>query len=201
MQTPAMKYFLSALCATVILITLLPAKRLMAASIMRHDQTASGLTGWRVQDENIKVELNPLQKDQVRAFYLGRGFSAVLTERIADACVYQTIIENVSDPAGDTLLEVKLPDWRILSDPEPQALRSKENWIDELTAEGASAAATLAFKWATFPAQQYFKLTGDYGWGMILFGKQAAETFDLRLQWYINGERFEQLIAGLNCPD
>ena len=192
---------LATLYAAAALFILQPAQQLMAASITRHDQTASGLSGWRVQDENIKVELNPLYKDQVRAFYLGRGFSEALTERIADACVYQAVIENVSDPAGDTLLEVNLSDWRILGGSGPQALRSKENWIDELTAAGASATATLAFKWATFPTQQYFKLTGDYGWGMMLFGKPGAETFDLRLQWFVDGERFEQLVAGLSCPD
>jgi hypothetical protein len=189
------------LYAAAALFILQPAQQLMAASITRHDQTASGLSGWRVQDENIKVELNPLYKDQVRAFYLGRGFSEALTERIADACVYQAVIENVSDPAGDTLLEVNLSDWRIIGSSGPQALRSKESWIDELTAAGASATATLAFKWATFPTQQYFKLTGDYGWGMMLFGKQTTETFNLQLQWYIDGERVEQRVAGLNCPD
>jgi hypothetical protein len=197
-----MRIYLNTVYAVLtVLVTLLPAQWLMAASIIRHDETVSGILGWRIQDENIKVELNPLLKDQVRAFYLGRGFSEALTERIAGACVYQTVIENVSDPEEDTLLEVNLLDWRIISSFGPQALRSKEGWIGEWTAAGASATATLAFKWATFPMQQYFKLTGDYGWGMILFGKQTSETFDLRLQWYVDGEPAEQLVAGLSCPD
>lgn len=183
------------------LIVLLLINPVNAASISRHDQTASGLQGWRIQDENIKIELNPLQKDQVRAFYLGRGFSKQLTERIAGSCVYQAVIENISNPELNTQLEVDLSDWRLNDGLNELALRSKDEWIQEWTDSGASASAILAFKWATFPARQFFKLTGDYGWGMILFGKPKGETIDLRVKWYTNGELMEQMVTGLSCPD
>ncbi len=193
---------LSSACPGVVLFfVLLLFGSASATTISRHDQTASGLQGWRVQDENIKIELNPLQKDQVRAFYLGRGFSEILTERIADSCVYQTVIENVSTPNRDTQLEVDLSDWRLNGKPDGVALRSKEEWIQEWTTSGASVASILAFKWATFPTLQFFKLTGDYGWGMILFGKQTGKTFDLLLKWSRDGEPEEQLVRGLSCPD
>jgi len=173
----------------------------MAVTISRHDQTASGLLGWRVQDENIKIELNPLQQDQVRAFYLGRGFSESLTEQIMSACVYQAVIENVTDATVDTLVDVNLADWYLDDGAGPAALLPKDAWLDEWTKSGASAASVLAFKWATFPTQQAFKLTGDYGWGMILFGRQINETFDLKLKWYTDGLPVEQSVKGLSCPD
>lgn len=191
----------SACFSAVIFIVLLSSGSVAAATISRHDQTASGLLGWRVQDRNIKIELNPLLKDQVRAFYLGRGFSGPLTERIADSCVYQTVIENISAPDMNTQVNVNLSDWRVNGESGPVALPSKGEWIQEWKASGASAASILAFKWATFPTLQYFKLTGDYGWGMILFGKQAGKTFDLLLKWTTDGEPEEQLVQGLSCPD
>jgi hypothetical protein len=197
-----MKKSLSSACfAVALFIVLALYGSASAATISRHDQTASGLLGWRVQDANIKIELNPLQKDQVRAFYLGRGFSEPLTERIADSCVYQTVIENVSAPDRDTQLEVNLSDWRFSDKTGGVALRSKEKWIQEWSTSGASSASILAFKWATFPTLQYFKLTGDYGWGMILFGKQTGRTFDLLIKWTTDGEPEEQLVQGLSCPD
>ena len=108
-QTSRMKHPLnSTYIGVASFIVLLLGGSVTAATISRHEQTASGLLGWRVQDENIKIELNPLQKDQVRAFYLGRGFSEQLTERIADSCVYQTVIENISTPDRHTRLEVDL---------------------------------------------------------------------------------------------
>lgn len=200
-QTSRMKYFPTVFCITALSFFVLLSGLASGATIIRHDQTASGLMGWRVQDENIKIELNPLQKDQVRAFYLGRGFSASLTERIAQACVHQVVIENVSDPETGMPLEVKLSDWRLDDGTGPQALRSKDEWLLEWTASGASAASILAFKWATFPSQQDFKLTGDYGWGMLLFGNQTGETFDLHLKWHTEGGFVEQLVQGLSCPE
>ena len=188
-------------CITGLSLIVLLGGLASGATISRHDQTASGLMGWRVKDENIKIELNPLQKDQVRAFYLGRGFSAALAERIAKACVYQVVIENVSDPKTRLPLEVKLSDWRLNDDSGPQVLRSKDEWILDWTALGASAASMLAFKWATFPSQQDFKLTGDYGWGMILFGNQIGETFDLLLKWHTEDQLVEQFVPDLSCPD
>jgi hypothetical protein len=200
-QTSSMKYFPTVICTTALSFFVLLSGSASGATIGRHDETASGLLGWRVQDENIKIELNPLQKDQVRAFYLGRGFSVPLTERIAEACVYQLVIENISDPETNVLLEVKLSDWRLSDESGPRALRSKDEWIREWTASGASAASILAFKWATFPSQQNFKLTGDFGWGMIPFGNQTGETFDLHLKWHTEGELVEQFVSGLSCPE
>ena len=176
--------------------------QLAAASVSRHEQTASGLEGWRVEDRNIRIELNPLLRDQVRAFYLGRGFSEALTESIANACVYQTIIENVSAANPPAQLEVDLADWRISGEGvEERPLVSKEEWTQRWALEGAGTASLIAFKWATFPTKQYYKLSGDYGWGMILFGGQAGERFDVDAVWRVDGEVSEQRITGLYCPD
>jgi hypothetical protein len=196
-----MKYFPTAICITAVSLFVLLSNSVSAVNISRHDQTSSGLVGWRVQDDNIKIELNPLHKDQVRAFYLGRGFSISLTERIAEACVYQVVIENISNPRENIQLEVDLSDWRLNDESGPVVRRSKDEWIQEWTDSGASAASILAFRWATFPTLQNFKLTGDYGWGMVLFGNQTGKTFDLQLKWYTEGHLVEQLVTGLSCPE
>ena len=175
---------------------------LAAASVSRHDQTASGLEGWRLEDENIRIELNPLMRDQVRAFYLGRGFSQALTESIASACVYQAVIKNVSTLNPSAQLEVDLADWRLLySEGEERPLVSKDEWTERWRREGATSASLLAFKWATFPSKQYYKLNGDYGWGMLLFGTQASEPFDVLAVWRVGGKLAEQRISGLYCPE
>lgn len=172
-----------------------------ATTVMRHAETASGALGWRIQSEHIMIELNPLYKDQIRAFYLGRGFSEPVTERISQACVFQTVIRNVSGKEEDVLLEVNLADWRLTGRGQTakQALTSKDAWLQELATAGASTASRLAFRWATFPEQQDFKLSGDYGWGMILFGKQPEDSFDLLVKWRENAVTHEQIIENLNC--
>ncbi len=166
-----------------------------AAEVSQHRETASGASGWRLLDDAIKIELNPLYRDQVRAFYLGRGFSEAVAEWISRQCVFQTVIENVTTPAEPVPVAVDLADWRI----GDRHLVTKQERLQALEEAGASQAARLAFKWATFPEQQDFKLSGDYGWGMILFGEQPEEGFDLHAVWRVNGEAREYTISNLSC--
>lgn len=185
---------------SILLYALLLVEVSYAASIERHDETASGARGWRIQDSHIMIELNPLYKDQVRAFYLGRGFSEQVTEHISQSCVFQTVIKNVSSPKDNVLVEVNLADWWIVGEAGSWvALIDKASRLHELEAAGASNASLLAFRWATFPEQQEFKLSGDYGWGMILFGEQTDNRFDLLVKWRANGLANEQLIKNLTC--
>lgn len=172
-----------------------------AAEVVRHSETASGAKGWRLLSEHIKIELNPLYRDQVLGFYLGRGFSEAVSKQISDQCVFQTVIQNVTPEAADTHVEVNLADWRIIADPgaTPEPLVSKVDRINALQAAGASSAALLAYKWATFPEQQDFKLSGDYGWGMILFGEQPDGLFDLHVSWRVDGNQHEFTFEGLTC--
>jgi hypothetical protein len=172
-----------------------------AANLSRNNETLSGLPGWKVKGENIKIELNPLLRDQVRAFYLGRGFSEAISERISESCVYQTVIENTSDPNRNTQLEVDLSLWRVRSEKLGQPLINKSSWMRKWKQAGASEASVNAFRWATFPTTQVFNLTGDYGWGMILFGRKPGEHFDLELRWFIDGTPVDQKIENLICPD
>ena len=170
-----------------------------AASITRHDQTASGLQGWQIQGEHIQIQLNPLKPEQVRAFYLGRGFPKEVSEQIVNSCVYQVVIKNTSVADSDAIVSVNLEDWRVFDQQAQKALVPKEKWLEKWAELGASDAAIIAFKWATFPAQQVFEQTGDYGWGMILFGDQLEETFNVELQWRVNDEANHQKVEQLMC--
>ena len=154
-----------------------------AASVSRHSKTASGLSGWLIQDEHIEIQLNPLTQDQVRAFYLGRGFSIELADTISLQCVYQAIIKNVSDDAVSENITMTLSDWKVLDGETQRSLTSKQKWLSYFSDSGVSKQSRLAFRWATFPTQQEFESRGDYGWGMILFGPIERQQFDLQIQW------------------
>lgn len=192
---------LALLCAALLTFILLLASAARAAEVSRHDQTASGLQGWLIEDHNIHIELNPLRLDQVRAFYLGRGFSEEMTEQIATACVFQTVIRNISAPDQEVSIDVDLADWRLVEGQVQLPLTGKDEWLRKWAAAGAGRAAQLAFRWATFPARQSFKLTGDYGWGMILFGKPPGEQFDLLIRWRVNDQAAERLVTAMRCPN
>lgn len=203
------------LFGSILLLLLLPIGSFASAEITvsRHQQTASGLQGWLLEDQKIEIQLNPLKQDQVRAFYLARGFSSDVVEQIAASCVFQAVMSNISEPAVE--VSVDLSDWRLLENTREARLTSKDQWLQSWAEQGASDAARVAFRWATFPWMQSMQQTGDYGWGMILLGDGRQPTlsqssfnqstfnqssFDIVVRWRVQGELFSQTLQGLSCP-
>jgi len=172
---------------------------LAETTVSRHQQTASGLQGWLLEDQKIEIQLNPLKQDQVRAFYLARGFTADIVEQMAASCVFQAVMTNVSGEAQE--VSVDLSDWRLQENALETRLITKDEWLRRWAEQGASDAAQVAFRWATFPWEQSMQQTGDYGWGMILLGEDRQSIFNLEVRWRVQGALFSQTLQGLSCPD
>lgn len=172
-----------------------------AAEITRHSETASGLQGWKISDGKIEIQLNPLQRDQVRAFYLARGFSDEVTQQIESSCVFQAVMSNVSAPADEISVGVDLSQWKLLTPQGMRPLTDKDNWLQKWKEMGASDASNVAFRWATFPWEQTYVQSGDYGWGMILLGKDLPDKFSVVTRWTVAGQGQSQQIDGLSCPN
>ena len=173
---------------------------LKAAEITRHSETASGLQGWLISDGNFEIQLNPLLRDQVRAFYLARGFTDEVTQTIERSCVFQAVMSNVSSPADGISVDVDLSLWRIVTPEGSTPLTDKDSWLQRWDEMGATQASTVAFRWATFPWQQSYVQSGDYGWGMILLGEDLPEGFSVMMRWTVAGQAQSQRIDGLSCP-
>ncbi len=191
-------YKATTLLAVLCLLCSLPVK---AAKITRHSETASGLQGWSITDERIEIQLNPLQRDQVRAFYLARGFSDEVTQEIERSCVFQAVMSNISSPVDGISVGVDLSQWRIVTSKGSAPLTDKDSWLQRWDEMGASQASNVAFRWATFPWQQRYVQSGDYGWGMILLGADLPEVFSVLLHWTVAGQPHSQRIDGLSCPE
>lgn len=186
---------------TVLIAILIFAHPVNSLSIRQHEQTASGAPGWLLSDDNIEIQLNPLRKEQVRAFYLGRGFSTDAAESIANSCVFQTVIKNTSSVGLDISIDVNRDNWVVIDTEGRKKLAPKSVWMDKWQALGESEAAKIAFRWAIFPIEQTFPLTGDYAWGMILFEAKLGEPFAVELEWKENNESHRETIEGLRCLD
>lgn len=171
-----------------------------AAQVTRHNETVSGLQGWRIQGGYIEIQLNPLKPEQTSAFYLGRGFSEQIAERIAQSCVYQIVIKNISTQNDAKEVSIDLSDWRLIDQRGESSLITKQAWREKWLEMGASKAAITAFGWATYPWQQVFSPAGDSGWGMILFGPIEGDSFALTTHWRVDGEPQQQTVEHLLCP-
>lgn len=202
-QTVSMKsmYLLNKVVSSLVMLSLAYALSVNAAEISQHAETASGLQGWLISDGNIEIQLNPLLRDQVRAFYLARGFSDEVTQQIEISCVFQAVMSNVSVPADENSVSVDLSQWIITTPKGATPLKDKDSWLHQWSEMGASDTSNVAFRWATFPWEQTFVQSGDYGWGMILLGKNLPDHFKLMAAWSVAGQPQSQLVDGLSCPD
>ncbi len=184
------------LAATTTLIglcTTLPA----AAEVLTETVVDSGARSWVLRDGPLELRLQQLTLDQIRAFYLGRGFDAAEAERIAHGCVFQTVARNIGT-AGSIALN--LAHWRLETAGGPRPIKLKREWNQEFQARGTPPSARIAFRWATFPTEQSFD-PSDYNWGMTTFGLPPGTRFDLALQWWVDGQPQQTLIKSMSCAE
>lgn len=162
----------------------------------RVDPKTGALT-WETQAHGVTVSFTQLLPDQVRAFYLNRGFDAVDAERFALACVYMTVLRNDSAPGE---LSFRLADWEVRQTGQARALPPLDAWLSEWEARGVPPSARLAFRWAQFPTEQSYAL-GEWNQGMLATGLPPASRFDLIARWTLAGQIYEGRLADVRCAD
>ena len=168
-----------------------------AATSERGVDAETGLRSWEWREAGAVLRLVQRLPDQSRAYFQARGFSAAAAERIAAACVFQTIFRNESERP----LSYSLDDWRVLHQGASGSLVTRERW-DAAWREGeASEAARIALRWSLLPTRQRFE-PGDYNWGMTGYGLPPGAVFDLELVVRLGDESMTRTIDGIECaPD
>jgi len=168
-----------------------------AAAVERGVDPETGLRSWEWREAGVSLRLVQRLPDQSRAFFQARGFSSAAAERIANACIFQTIFRN----EGGQPLSYLLDDWRILHRGDSGKLMTRERWDAVWQEDEASQAARIALRWSLLPTRQRFE-PGDYNWGMTAFGLPSGSAFDLEMVLHLGGEKVTRTIDGIVCaPD
>ncbi len=170
---------------------------LSAAAVERGVDAETGLRSWEWREAGASLRLVQRLPDQTRAFFQARGFTSAAAERIANACIFQTIFRNESERPLSYLLD----DWRVLQPGASGTMMTRERW-DAAWQEGeTSQAARIALRWSLLPTRQRFE-PGDYNWGMTGFGLPPGSAFDLEVVVQLGGEKLTRTIDGVVCaPD
>ena len=169
---------------------------LRAAETVHAVDAGTRIESWEVRTQGVSLRLAQILPDQVRGFYLARGFDPGSVERLATgACVFQTILRNESVKGA---IEFNLADWRIITAKGEQPLTLEREWQQEWQRRGVPAAARTAFRYAFYPTEHRYE-PGDWNMGMTTCALPLGSRFDLRFVWRENGARREAVLRGVRC--
>jgi hypothetical protein len=168
-----------------------------AAAETRHaTDPETGIETWETAAHGVSLRLTQILPDQVRGFYLARGFDARSVELLAaGACVFQTVLRNES--ARGTI-EFSLADWRSVSAGVERPLKLEADWQKDWEKRGVPLAARTAFRYALYPTQHRYDI-GDWNMGMTTYTLPLGSRFDLRFVWREGDNRREAMLSGVRC--
>ena len=157
----------------------------------------TGAATWEVQVHGVTLSLTQLLPDQVRAFYVNRGFALSDTAVFAEACVFMTVLRNDGAPGE---LSFRLADWQLRQGGTARGLPPLDDWMAQWEARGVGAAARIAFRWAQFPPEQRYA-PGEWNQGMLATGLAPGSRFDLIARWSAAGQSYEGRLDDVRCSE
>jgi len=169
---------------------------LAGAQTVHRVEPGSGVESWETAAHGVSLRLTQILPDQVRGFYLARGFDAESVELLAaGACVFQTVLRNESARGA---IEFSLADWRSVSAGVERPLKLEADWQKDWEKRGVPLAARTAFRYALYPTQHRYDI-GDWNMGMTTYALPLGSRFDLRFVWREGDNRREAMLSGVRC--
>ncbi|HHH42964.1 MAG TPA: hypothetical protein ENK49_02410 [Gammaproteobacteria bacterium] len=156
----------------------------------------TGVETWETRAHGVSFSLTQILQDQVRAFFVSRGFTLEQIESYATSCVFMAVLRN--DDAPDRIHFIR-SDWSISSGGKTRPLETVSAWMHRLEAQNASKSALIAFRWSQFPVEQEYEPGGDWNQGMVSVGLPAGSQFGIIARWDINGEPYEAELKEVRC--
>jgi hypothetical protein len=170
----------------------------LAADTQKTLDKETNLSAWILRDSGLELTLKQVFPEQIRAFYLARGFPKTTAEKIANSCMFQTIVKNSLQEGEPIHMDQAL--WQVKTDTQTRGIKLKSTW-DKAWKNNSQIkpAARLAYRWATFPTKQHFEAKGDYNWGMTCFDLQPGTKFAVEIVWKLGNIEKSAWIHGLSC--
>ncbi len=142
----------------------------------RRVDSVTGAKTWEIQVDGVFFSLTQLLPDQVRAFYVNRGFTLAQIEPYASSCVYMTVLRNDNAPG---VIHYVSGNWPVSVNGRHYELVPVNQWVERLSGSGVKKSAVIAFRWAQFPPEQEYRPGGDWNQGMLFMGLSAGSLFDI----------------------
>lgn len=164
----------------------------------RRADPVTGAKTWQAQADGVHFSLTQLLPDQLRAFYVNRGFTLEQIEPYATSCVYMAVLRNDRAPG---VIHYVSGNWPVSVKGRSHALVPVQQWIERLSASGVRKPALIAFRWAQFPPEQEYRPGGDWNQGMLSIGLPAGSQFDITATWDIAGNEYRTRLTEVQCAE
>ena len=134
----------------------------------------------RFQFENadLKMIVLPHTREQMKAFYEGRGFPQPAISAIAEACFMTVVVKNKTK---DTLW-LELDNWRFISDSPAVKRLDRPYWKRRWESLQIPKANRATFGWTLLPEQR--DLQADEGVGGNITMAFTTKPFDITATFY-----------------
>ena len=154
----------------------------------------------RLEREVLTLEMAPLSREQVTAFFVGRGMSSQAAALAAErGCIFRSAIGNRVGEAGGPQLRIALAEWQVAADGQPPSrLGLREDWDRFWAERKMDEGPAVAFHWALFPTRLVFAPT-DHNWGFLSFMLAPGTPFALEVAWHVGDKAHSARIEGLRC--
>lgn len=166
------------------------------ADAQKHTIRPSGAGSWETHSNGVTFSLTQILPEQVKAFYVNRGFTLKQIDDYASSCVYMTVLRNENAPGTIHFITDK---WTVIVDGKPHSPVSVNQWIKSFRTENINKAALIAFRWGQFPPEQSYEPGGDWNQGMFSIGLSARQDFDITVRWGIDGQPYQATLKGVHC--
>lgn len=160
----------------------------VTAKTTAHKNSDSGLITWVSNSGDFSVELIQLIPDFIRAIYAKHNFPKQQVERIANFCVFGTVVKNLSGKA----LQYNVSNWRYINNGKSHKVKTKSQWLSEWQKAG------ITFSFTLLPDDVDFE-AGDWQQGFTTIQLPRGEKFDLTYTWTIDGKRYNDTMQNIQC--
>jgi len=175
--------------AIIIIALLINMTAAAATTVTVYKNENTGLLTWTAVNTGFSIELIQLIPDFVRAIYAKHNFPPDEVERIANYCVFGTILKNTSAQH----LSYRVKDWFYRTkDGKKYPVKSKTQWLQEWRRAG------IVFSWTLLPDEGEFAV-GDWQQGFTTIKLARDSEFDLIYSWQLDGVTHTAVLHGLKC--
>jgi len=138
---------------------------------------------FKVENQWFTFQLQIRTREQLVAFYEGRGFGPKALQEIAGHCFVTVFIRNT----GNQVVWLELKHWRLYTEFDPITRTERDQWRQIWQRSGTPLAHQATFGWTLLPEQRDLLPNETVGGNITL--PAMDQPFTLEAEFYLGADR------------